>query len=336
MNRALFLIVVALLSVCVGYSQNLPNVDIKDFTLELKDDGYLNVDIDINLSELNVKTTQVVVLTPCIINGADTLKLKSVAVYGRNRRIFYQRNEQDKPTGAEDINLTPSDTRDVVTYNTSVVFMDWMDGCSLKLLRTDYGCCGNSDRVGESQLVDRFPLEKYIPESPLMNFAADALMEMAQLHSKERVDIAITNKGGLRSNIAAGTITFGDVYNVFTFENRLAYLTLNGEQLTQLCKEIAKVGGEAISGMRLEITREGELVSATVGGKAIEPQATYRIATLDYLSQGNDNLTTLAQGSNLEVTKLLLRDLMVEYIKEQTEKGIKISAKCDGRITIKE
>lgn len=164
MNRALFLIVVALLSLCVGYSQNLPNVDIKDFTLELKDDGYLNVDIDINLSELNVKTTQVVVLTPCIINGADTLKLKSVAVYGRNRRIFYQRNEQDKPTGAEDINLTPSDTRDVVTYNTSVVFMDWMDGCSLKLLRTDYGCCGNSDRVGESQLVDRFPLEKYIPE----------------------------------------------------------------------------------------------------------------------------------------------------------------------------
>ena len=179
-------------------------------------------------------------------------------------------------------------------------------------------------------------LEKYIPESPLMNFAADALMEMAQLHSKERVDIAITNKGGLRSNIAAGTITFGDVYNVFTFENRLALLTLNGEQLTQLCKEIAKVGGEAISGMRLEITREGELVSATVGGKAIEPHATYRIATLDYLSQGNDNLTTLAQGTDLEITGHLLRDLMMEYIKRETAKGKKISAACDGRITIKE
>lgn len=164
MNRGLFLIVVALLSVAAGYSQNVPEVDIKDFTLELKDDGYLNVDIDINLSELNVKTTQVVVLTPCIINGTDTLKLKSVGVYGRNRRIFYQRNEQNKPTGATDINLTPSDTRDILTYNTSVVFMDWMDGCSLKLLRTDYGCCGQSAMVGEEQLVDRFPLERYIPE----------------------------------------------------------------------------------------------------------------------------------------------------------------------------
>ncbi len=180
------------------------------------------------------------------------------------------------------------------------------------------------------------PLEKYTPESPLMNFAADALMEMAQLHSKQKIDIAITNKGGLRSNIAAGTITFGDIYNVFTFENRLAYLTLTGEQLTQLCKEIAKVGGEAISGMRLVITPNGDLVGATVGDKAIKPQATYRIATLDYLSQGNDNLTTLAQGTDLETTKHLLRDLMVEYVNRQTAKGKKISAACDGRITIKE
>ena len=179
-------------------------------------------------------------------------------------------------------------------------------------------------------------LEKYIPESPLMNFAADALMEMAQLHSEQKIDIAITNKGGLRSNIAAGTVTFGDVYNVFTFENRLALLTLTGEQLTLLCKEIAKVGGEAISGMRLEITKDGKLVDATVNRKAIEPQATYRIATLDYLAQGNDNLTTLAQGADLEVTKLLLRDLMVEYIKKETANGRKISATCDGRITVKE
>ena len=186
--------------------------------------------------------------------------------------------------------------------------------------------------LGEAAMA----LEKYIPESPLMNFAADALMKMAQRHSTQKVDIALTNKGGLRSNITAGTITFGDVYNVFTFDNRLAFLTLNGEQLLQLCGEIAAAGGEAISGMRLVITKEGKLVDATVAGKPIDPQATYRIATLDYLAQGNDNLTTLAQGQDLDVTGHLLRDLMVEYIKGQTAKGEKISAKCDGRITIKE
>ena len=232
---------------------------------------------------------------------------------------------------------TPKEqTLSIEAGNIKVTAIDKGDGASevRAILARDKAYIDSikSPVLGEAAVA----LEKYIPESPLMNFAADALMEMAQQHSNHKIDIAITNKGGLRSNIAAGTITFGDVYNVFTFENRLAFLTLDGEQLTQLCKEIAKVGGEAISGIRLEITKDGELMSATVGGKAIEPQATYRIATLDYLSQGNDNLTTLGQGTDLEITKHLLRDLMVEYIKNETANSRKITATCDGRITIKE
>ena len=42
--------------------------------------------------------------------------------------------------------------------------MEWMDGCSLSLVRTDYGCCGGSEIVDESNLVKRFPLELYLPE----------------------------------------------------------------------------------------------------------------------------------------------------------------------------
>lgn len=186
--------------------------------------------------------------------------------------------------------------------------------------------------VGEAATT----LKAYLPESPLMNFAADALMAMAQRYSGEKVDIALTNIGGLRSDLNAGTITFGDVYNVFNFDNRLTLLTLNGEQLMQLCNEIAAAGGQAISGMKMTITKERKLVDATVGGKAIEPQATYRIATLDYLAQGNDKLTTLALGSDVDMTKHLLRDLMVEYIKELAGRGEKVDAECDGRITIKE
>lgn len=179
-------------------------------------------------------------------------------------------------------------------------------------------------------------LEKYIPESPLMNFAADALLEMSQHYSSAEVDIAITNKGGLRSNIAAGTVTFGDIYNVFPFENTLAFLTLTGEQLLQLCREVASVGGEAIAGMRLVITPEGELLGVTVGGKPVDPAGEYRIATSDYLAQGNDKMTALALGSNREVLgNVTIRDLMVQYVKELSAQGKKLDAVCDGRITVK-
>ncbi len=147
-----------------AHAQDIKDVEIKDLTLEVRD-GYLNVDMDLDLSELHVKGTQVVVLTPRIIKGADTLLLKSVGVYGRNRRIFYQRNEDVRPTDRRDDVFTPSEVRnDIIDYAASVGFMEWMDGCSLSLVRTDYGCCGGSEIISESDLVKRFPLELYLPE----------------------------------------------------------------------------------------------------------------------------------------------------------------------------
>lgn len=179
-------------------------------------------------------------------------------------------------------------------------------------------------------------LAVYPPESPLMNFAADALRTMAQQHSDTPIDIAITNKGGLRSTLPQGIITFGDVYNVFPFENTLALLTLNGNELLQLFAEIAKVGGEAISGARLTITPAGELLTATVNGQPVAAEREYRIATSDYLSQGNDKLYTLAKGRNKVIkSDITIRDLMIQHIAHLHSRGKAVEASTDGRITVK-
>jgi tetratricopeptide (TPR) repeat protein len=164
MKRLIIISVAAILSIFHGHAQDAGKVNIKDYTLELRDDGYLDLDIDIDLSPLKIKTTQVIVLTPAIINGTDTLTLKSVGVYGRNRRIFYLRNEEDKPTGMGDINLSSSETSEIISYNASVAFMDWMNGCKVDLVRTDFGCCGEYAFISRDELVDRFPIEPYFPE----------------------------------------------------------------------------------------------------------------------------------------------------------------------------
>lgn len=164
MNRPIIISLIALLAVMAGHAQNIQEVTIKDFTLELKDDGNLSVDIDFDLSQLDIHPTQVVVLTPSIIKDNDTLALQSIGVYGRNRRIFYQRNAQMKPTGDGDIDLTPSKARGIIDYTATTRFMEWMDGCQVELTRTDYRCCGQSALVNRTGLVDRFPLEPYYPE----------------------------------------------------------------------------------------------------------------------------------------------------------------------------
>lgn len=163
MIRVVSVITVLLLSVYASRAQDIPDVEIKDFVLELKD-GNLNVDVAIDLSSLNLRRTQCVVLTPKIIKESDTLLLKSIGIYGRNRRIYYQRNKDIKPTHPGDMELALSKTKEVVSYSCSVAYKDWMDGCRVEVARRDYGCCGDSELIAEKELVDRFPLDKYLPE----------------------------------------------------------------------------------------------------------------------------------------------------------------------------
>lgn len=162
--RTILLTIVATLSVAMGFAQDSTEIAVKEYTLELKSDGSLNVDIDIDFSQLDIKTTQLVVLTPVIVNGQNSLELKSIAVYGRNRRIYYLRNEEERPTTPDDVVLKPREARDVIAYNTSLPFAEWMDGCRVNLLRTDYGCCGKPTELGSTPLVERFPIESYYPE----------------------------------------------------------------------------------------------------------------------------------------------------------------------------
>lgn len=186
-------------------------------------------------------------------------------------------------------------------------------------------------------------LEVKSPESPLMNFAADALLAEACKYTNESIDIAITNKGGLRSEIAEGAITFGDIYNVFPFENTLVTLTLNGRQLLSLFNEIAREGGEPISGAHIEITDEGEsskCLSVKVGNSYLptdpdeQQKREYRIATSDYLAQGNDGLGTLAEGYNRKEYSATLRELMINHISSLEKEGKSVSAQIDHRIKI--
>ena len=166
MNRRIILTATAILSLFASFAQSSKEeeVAISDLTLELRDDGILTLDLDVDLTSLELNPTQVVVLTPCIVNETDTLKLRSIGVYNRNRRIYYQRNAELKPTGAGDINLKASEARDTIDYRLSLPFVNWMDGCKLELVRTDYRCCGQSAEVDRMELVGRFPLEPYVPE----------------------------------------------------------------------------------------------------------------------------------------------------------------------------
>lgn len=168
------------------------------------------------------------------------------------------------------------------------------------------------------------------PECNMLNWASDALFAMAQQHYPSRVDMAVVNIGGMRCEWATGDITQRHIFELMPFDNELVVLIMTGEQILNLCQVCIQRGGEGVAGLRMK-ARNGKLLSATIDGKPIVPTAYYTVATSDYLSQGNDGMTPLAQHEELWRSEEKIRDLYIEYVQQVKT----VQAKVDGRMDIK-
>ncbi len=175
------------------------------------------------------------------------------------------------------------------------------------------------------------------PESDLSNLLSDILLWAGRDYHEQPV-VAVYNMGGIRAALRKGEVTFGDVLDVAPFENKICFLTLTGEKLNELFKQIAHRGGEGIShGVEMTITPKGELTSVLLNGKEIDPKADYRIATIDYLAQGNDGMNVLKEGTNLnspQEESNNTRYIIMKFFKEMDSKGKAVESKIEGRIKI--
>ena len=106
--------------------------------------------------------------------------------------------------------------------------------------------------------------------------------------------------GGLRNILPEGDITVGDVFEILPFENSLGVLTMKGTDLRRLFEAIASLHGEGVSGIRLEITKNGKLLNAFVGEKPLKDDQLYTVATIDYLADGNGRMDAFLQAEKTQ------------------------------------
>lgn len=178
-------------------------------------------------------------------------------------------------------------------------------------------------------------MDRQRPESPLSNLIADVLRKAAVNILNKEADMGLVNIGGIRTSLNAGNITIENIYEILPFENSLCVLTLKGSVLKLLFENIAAKGGEGVSGIQLGITRNGKILKATVGGKPIEDERYYTVATIDYLAEGNDGMTVLPQAEIYDCPQgATLRSLFMKYVEQETEAGRKLTAHMEGRIRI--
>lgn len=174
------------------------------------------------------------------------------------------------------------------------------------------------------------------PESEMSNLLPDILVWSALRDYNEKVDFAIYNIGGIRSTFSKGEVTQGDVVDVAPFENKICFITLKGSDVLELFQQIARRHGEGVSeAVRAVITKDGKLVSVTINGKPVDPNASYRIATIDYLIEGNDGMLALRKGTNVvspSEEKNNTRFIIMDYFREAEKRGEVVDAEVEGRM----
>lgn len=174
-------------------------------------------------------------------------------------------------------------------------------------------------------------------ESELSNLLSDILI-WASAKFNETPDFAVYNVGGIRAALAEGKVTTGDIVDVAPFENRICFVSLTGAQVRELFGQIAARGGEGLShSVRIVATSDRKLKSATINGKPIDDSRTYRIATLDYLAQGNDGMEAFKHKTDMvapEGEANNIRNFICDYFREQQKEGKAVSSQVEGRMVI--
>ena len=176
------------------------------------------------------------------------------------------------------------------------------------------------------------------PQSPLSNFLTDILVEIAneycQKHHKEAVDFSLLNFGGIRSNLKAGNITVGNMFEIAPFENKLVIVELKGSEVRKLFRHFKVKTCEAYS-KQVSIAYAGEYFhKALINGQEIDNDKTYRMVTLDFILTGGDNILEGVEILNAHNTGIGIRDAYINHIKKMTAEGQEISSKLDKRMYI--
>ncbi|MBB3081169.1 bifunctional metallophosphatase/5'-nucleotidase [Streptomyces violarus] len=190
-------------------------------------------------------------------------------------------------------------------------------------------------------------------ESPLGDVIADAQLAHGKQLDPE-TDLALMNPGGIRAPLTYaakagegdGVVTYAEGFTVQPFANTVNLQDFTGAQLLQVLKE--QVTGpnaaapkvlQVSSGLTytLDLTKSGAdrvvTDSVKLDGKAIDPAATYRVATNSFLAGGGDGFPTLGQGTN-DVVGLDDLAALEQYLTANSSASNPLSPPKADRITI--
>jgi 5'-nucleotidase len=176
-------------------------------------------------------------------------------------------------------------------------------------------------------------------ESPLGDVIADAKLRYT---AGAGAQIALMNPGGIRASLtyafspggeAPGDVTYGECFTVQPFNNLVVTQTFTGAQLKDVLEQ-QFVGFAGQTTQRILQVSNGFTYSYDTAAQAgarvsdmrfngvpIDPAATYRVTTNDFLANGGDGFTNLTVGTDRVTAPGFDVDALVAYLRPAAEGG---------------
>ncbi|MCB2407464.1 5'-nucleotidase C-terminal domain-containing protein [Hymenobacter lucidus] len=173
-------------------------------------------------------------------------------------------------------------------------------------------------------------ITKNAGESPLGNFVADILRARANQAVGQPIDIGVMHNGSLRTNLAAGPLTMGSVFELMPFENEVVVLEAPGPVMQEFFTYAARMH-MAVSNVTYTVGADNKPVDVLIGGKPFDPARAYTVAISDYHAGGGDQMTFF-KALKPRGTGILMRTAIIDHIRSLTKQGKPVEAKVEGRV----
>ncbi|HMG20165.1 MAG TPA: bifunctional UDP-sugar hydrolase/5'-nucleotidase [Kofleriaceae bacterium] len=153
-------------------------------------------------------------------------------------------------------------------------------------------------------------------ESAEGNLFGDLMLE-----ARPEAQVSVTNGGGLRADLPAGQLTYGELFAAMPFDNRFAIVDLTGRDLRTLVTANLGRGGGILSwgGLTAKARCRGAKldVQIQIQGKPLDDAAAYKLATSDFLTSGGDGmLGKLKLPANaIHITDTIIRDALADVLR---------------------
>ena len=188
--------------------------------------------------------------------------------------------------------------------------------------------------TAEKPFINDFSRER---ETAIGDAVADSMLWFAN-EMGQNADFALQNGGGVRATLGDGEIQKAEIYEVLPFDNTVAVCTMKGNDVIALFERTPETVGEGAmpqvsDGVKFVIEKEsGTIRDLTINGKAVDPDAEYKLATNSYLAAGGDGYAMFKNSIDVYDMAMMQRDVFIEWVINAKD-GILIPETFD-RITV--